>query len=193
MLCCRRICKAANCSHAVFGGNRILLIGDRFIAGEYARRLTVLIQVSVETEPYWLETGLLQENMQGGFPFSIRFRWKQNLTGLRHAYCRRKCKAANCFQTGFGGNRTLLVRDRFIAGENAKLLITFKQVSVETESYWLETCLLQAMCKVASSSQSDFRGKRTGLPITIGLALWRLEVGAISSSSLFIFRSGWKL
>ena len=143
MLCCRRICKAANCSHAVFGGNRILLIGDRFIAGEYARRLTVLIQVSVETEPYWLETGLLQENMQGRFPFSIRFRWKQNLTGLRHVYCRRKCKAANCFQTGFGGNRISLVGDMLIARECAKPIPVFNPVSVEKEPYWFETGLLQ--------------------------------------------------
>ncbi|MBA4260218.1 MAG: hypothetical protein C0446_13720 [Chitinophaga sp.] len=52
-------------------------------------------------------------------------------------------KLLNCFQTDFGGNKILLVRDMLIAGENAKLLIVFKQVSVETESYWVETCLLQ--------------------------------------------------
>ena len=49
---CTRICKAANCSQLGFGGNRILLVGDRFIAGKYARPLPVLKQFSVETEPY---------------------------------------------------------------------------------------------------------------------------------------------
>ena len=138
MLCCTRICKAANCSQPGFGGNRISTVGDRFIAGEYARPLPVLNQVSVETEPYWFETGLLQENVQSRFPFSNRFRWKQNLTGWRRAYCTR-------------------------------------------------------MCNAASRSHSGFGGKKTGLPITIGLALWRLEVGAIGSSSLLVFRSGGKL
>ena len=86
-----------------------------FIAREYAKRLTVLNQVSVETESYWLETGLLQENMQGRFPFSNSFRWKQNLTGWGQVYSTRICKAVNGSQTAFGGNR----------------------------SYWLETGLLQ--------------------------------------------------
>ena len=54
------------------------------------------------------------------------------------------CKAASRSQTGFGGNRISLVGDMLIAGENAKLLIAFKQVSVETESYWLETGLFHA-------------------------------------------------
>ena len=66
MLCCTRICKAANCSQLGFGGNGILLVGDRFVAGENARLLTVLIQLSVEKESNWLEICLLQENMQGG-------------------------------------------------------------------------------------------------------------------------------
>uniref|UniRef100_UPI00374C9BFC hypothetical protein n=1 Tax=Flavobacterium sp. TaxID=239 RepID=UPI00374C9BFC len=57
----------------------------------------------------------------------------QNLTGWRDAYCRGMCKAASRSQTGFGGNRILLVRDTLVAGENAKLLIAFKQVSVEKE------------------------------------------------------------
>ena len=37
-----------------------------FVAGEYARWLTVLMQLSVEKESNWLETCLLQEKMQGG-------------------------------------------------------------------------------------------------------------------------------
>ena len=37
-----------------------------FVAGEYARRLTVLMQFSVETESYWLETDLYHENMPSG-------------------------------------------------------------------------------------------------------------------------------
>ena len=68
------------------------MVGDRFIAGEFARPLpvlnpvsvetesqrletcllhgknakllTVLKQLSVEREPYWFETGLLWEKMQ---------------------------------------------------------------------------------------------------------------------------------
>ena len=35
-----------------------------FVAGEYARWLTVLMQLSVEKESNWLETCLLQEKMQ---------------------------------------------------------------------------------------------------------------------------------
>ena len=62
---------------------------------------------------------------------------------MRNAYCRRICKVANYSQTGFGGNRISLVGDMLIAGENAKLLITLKLVLVETESHWLERCLLQ--------------------------------------------------
>ena len=46
---CRRKCKVANCFRG-FGGNRILLVGDRFIAGECAKPLPVLIQISVEKE-----------------------------------------------------------------------------------------------------------------------------------------------
>ena len=100
-----------------------------FVAREYARRLTVLNQVSVETESYLLETGLLQQNMQGRFPFLNSFRWKQNLIGWRQVYGTRICQADSGSQTAFGG-------------------------------------------------------KRTGLPITIGLALWWLEVGAIGFGSL---------
>ena len=136
MLCCTRICKAANCSQLGFGGNRILLVGDRFIAGECAKRLIVLKRVSVETillvrdrliagenaklliafkrvlvetESHWLETCLLQGNVQSRLPFSFRFRWKQNLTGWRQVYCTRICQADSGSQTVFGGNRILLV------------------------------------------------------------------------------------
>ena len=140
-----------------------------FVAREYARRLTVLNQVSVETESQGFETCLLHGNVQSRFPFSIRFRWKKNLIGLRQVYCRRKCKAANCFQTVFSGNRISLVGEMLMQEkmQSCKLLQRFRwkqnftglrhallhvnmqggsvlnQVSVETESYWLETCLLQ--------------------------------------------------
>ena len=49
------------------------------------------------------------------------------------------------------------------------------------------------MCKASSRSQSDFGGKRAGLPITIGLALWRREDEAIGSSSLLYFGSSLNL
>ena len=75
----------------------------------------------------------MQGNVQSRFPFSNRFRWKKNLTGLKQVYYGRKCKAANCFQTGFGGNRISLVGEMLIAGECAKRLTAFKQVSVEKE------------------------------------------------------------
>ena len=143
MLCCRRICKAANCSQPGLGGNRILVVGDRFIAGEYAKLLIAFKLVLVETESHWLERCLLQGNVQSRFPFSNRFRWKKNLTGLKQVYYGRKCKAANCFQTGFGGNRISLVGEMLIAGECAKPLPVLKQVSVEKEPYWFETGLLR--------------------------------------------------
>ena len=64
------------------------------IVRECAKPIPVLNPVSVKKEPYWLETGLLQENRQ----------------------------TANCSQTAFGGNRILLVGDRFIAGKYARPL-----------------------------------------------------------------------
>ena len=131
-----------------------------FVAGEYARRLTVLKQVSVETESHWFEKCLLQDNMQSRFPFSIRFRWKQNLTGLRHVYCRRKCKAANCFQTGFGGNRISLVGDMLIARECAKPIPVLNQISVEREAQRLETCLLHGTVQSRFPFSNRFRWKQ---------------------------------
>ena len=95
----------------------------------------------METESYWLETGLLQENMQGRFPFLNSFRWKQNLTGWRQVYGTRICQADSGSQTVFGGNRILLVGNRFKSREYAKRLTVLKQLSVESESYWLETGL----------------------------------------------------
>ena len=140
---CRRKCKAAKCFQTGFGGNRISLVGEMLIAGENAKLLIIHKRVSLDKGVYWLETCLLHGNVQSRFPFSNRFRWKQNLTGWRHAYCRRKCKAANCFQTGFGGNRISLVGEMLIAGECAKPLPVLKQVSVEREPYWFETGLLR--------------------------------------------------
>ena len=62
------------------------LVADRFIAGEYAKLLIAFKLVLVETESHWLETCLLQGNVQSRFPFSFRFRWKQNLTDWRQVY-----------------------------------------------------------------------------------------------------------
>ena len=84
MLIAGEICKAASRSQSGLGGNRILVVGDRFIAGEYAKLLIAFKRVSVETESHWLETCLLQEKMQS-CKLLQRFRCKPNLTGLRHA------------------------------------------------------------------------------------------------------------
>ena len=48
----RRKFQVANYLQPAFAGNIILLVGEMLIAGEYAMRLTVLKQLSVETEPY---------------------------------------------------------------------------------------------------------------------------------------------
>ena len=65
---------------------KALLVGNTPVDGKNANLLIAFKQVSVEREFYWLKSGLLQENMQ----------------------------TANCSQTAFGGNRILLVGDRFI-------------------------------------------------------------------------------
>ena len=122
--------------------------------------MQIASELSVQTEPYWFETGLLQENMQGRFPFSNRFRWKQNLNGLRHACCTKICKAANCSQPGFGGKRTLLVGDMLIAGECATPLPVLNQISVEREPHWLETCSLQGNVQSCRLFTNRFRWKK---------------------------------
>ena len=58
--------QVANYLQPAFAGNRILLVWEMHVAREYAKRLTVLNQVSVETESQRFETCLLHENMQGG-------------------------------------------------------------------------------------------------------------------------------
>ena len=62
---CRRKCKVQIASELSVE-KESYWIETCFVAGEYARRLTVLMQFSVETESYWLETDLYHENMPSG-------------------------------------------------------------------------------------------------------------------------------
>ena len=60
------MCKADSRSQSGFGGNRISLVGDMLVAGECAKPLTVLNQLSPETGSYLFEKCVLHENMPSG-------------------------------------------------------------------------------------------------------------------------------
>ena len=122
--------------------------------------------------------------MQKPSLFTNSFRCPKNLIDLRQLYCRR----------------------------NAKLLIIFKQLLVERDSYWLETCLLHAKmqsCQLFSKtgfggqrillveSRFNFRANcksyhylqtglpdKAGLPITGVLLQVGLDVGALGIRAL---------
>ena len=96
-----------------FGGERILLIWEMFIVQQTAKLLI----------------------------FCNSFRWKENLTDLRIAYCTAKCKAANYLQAVFPGKtgrrttRVLAIAGRDVGAFGFTSLFAFS--SGWTFAIWL--------------------------------------------------------